>query len=146
MSLALHKMEADLFLAYLRSRHKVFGTYLIEVEILDVEWLSLGRRRLRGICRAFKDRAHVQLAGKWAAQVVLHTLAHEFKHILQAIDSCPLKRNGKARERQACQFADREFFPYAHRRMAEGTAAPQVAGSLETAIMLFDLGIIGKDT
>jgi hypothetical protein len=144
MSLALHT-EVDLFLAYLRSRHKVFDTYLIEVEILDVEWLPLGRRRLRGICRALKDRAHVQLAGKWAAQLVLRILAHEFKHILQAIDGCSLKRNGKARERQARQFADREFFPYAHRRLAEGTAPPHVAGSLEVAIMLFDLGIIGKD-
>lgn len=132
--------EVIFMMNWLNKKYKLPNDYRINLEMSPEPNVKCGnskRKRYFGTCDAKENEAHVVLAGGRGLVGILKTAAHEFKHILQVLEGCRLKRRGKARERQANEFADKEFPIYLEERLPE--APSKVQAELGTMLYLFRL-------
>jgi len=132
--------EAMLMIQWLRQKHPLPANYQISLEILPETGVWCGRykrKKVAGACYAKPSEARIVLAGKRALAGILKTVAHEFKHILQTVEGCGLKKHGKARERKADEFAEKVYPVYLEERYPEAPAGVQA--HLETMLYLFRL-------
>lgn len=128
--------EAMLMIDWLRNKFELSDGYRIVLEISPESGVNCGklkRKKVSGFCLAKSSEALVVLAGDRGLAGILRTVAHEFKHILQTVEGCKLKKLGKARERQANEFAEKEFPLYLEERFP---GAPSNVQS-ELEVMLF---------
>lgn len=140
MGLDIKHTEAMLMIHWLRQKHPLPATYQISLEILPETGVTCGkykRKKVAGSCYAKPSEARIVLAGERGLANILKTVAHEFKHVLQTVEGCCLKKHGKTRERQADEFAEKVYPLYLEKRIPEAPSG--VKEHLETNLYLFQL-------